>query len=208
MTPAAPGFDLYAWSTPRDVDASTAEALVGGWLDGGADPAAAPFDATTDIGWFYRELSDEWPDLDAATDAQPVRSRVPIVLATTEQPPARIVALRLPADRPQAVLESVFELALKYDLVLYDPHRGTVVRPDDVMAAHASATFWPRGAIRAAVVGGLGAVVAVVAWSLGIPLVSGLVALVGAFLFVMAVVTFVHEGRVAWRRRGSDESRS
>jgi len=208
VTPAAPSFDLYAWSTPRDVDASTAEALVRGWLDAGTDPAAAPFDATTDIGWFYRELSDEWPDLDAATDAQPVRSRVPIVLATTEQPPARIVALRLPADRPQAVLESVFELALKYDLVLYDPHRGSVVRPDDVMAAHASATFWPRGAIRAAVVGGLGAVVAVVAWSLGIPLVSGLVALVGAFLFVMAVVTFVHEGRVAWRRRGSDESRS
>ena len=137
-----------------------------------------------------------------------MRSRVPIVLATTEQPPARIVALRLPADRPQAVLESVFELALKYDLVLYDPHRGSVVRPDDVMAAHASATFWPRGAIRAAVVGGLGAVVAVVAWSLGIPFVSGLIALVGAFLFVMAVVTFVHEGRVAWRRRGSDESRS
>jgi hypothetical protein len=202
VTRAAPGFDLYVWSTPRDVDAATAEALIRGWLDAGADPAAAPFDATTDMGWFYRELSDEWPDLDALTDARPVRSRLPIVLATTEQPPARVVALRLPADQPQAVLESVFGLALKYDLMVYDPQRGTVVRPDEVMAAHASATFWPRGAIRAVVVGGLGAVVAVVAWSLGIPLLSGLVALVGGSLFVMAVVTFLHEGRVAWRRRG------
>jgi Flp pilus assembly protein TadB len=80
-----------------------------------------------------------------------------------------------------------------------------VLRPLDALAAHASATFWPRGAIRAAVVGGLGGIVAVVALGLGIPLVSGLVAIVGGFLLLMAVVTFAHEGRVAWRARGSQE---
>ena len=36
---------------------------------------------------------------------------------------------------------------------------------------------------------------------MGIPLISGIVAVVGAFLFVMAVYSFVHEGRVAWRAR-------
>jgi hypothetical protein len=205
VTSPTAGFDLYVWSAPRDVDAATAERLVQGWLDAGADPATAPFEATTDIGWFYRELTDEWPDLDALTDARPVRSSMPIVLATTEQPPARIVALRWPAEAPGELQESIVGLATKYDLVLYDPAGQSVLRPLDALAAHASATFWPRGAIRAAVVGGLGGIVAVVAWGLGIPLVSGLVAIVGGFLLLMAVVTFVHEGRVAWRARGSQE---
>src|SRR3954468_12927907 len=208
MTASASRFDLYIWSTPRDVDAASAERLVHRGPEAGADPAAAPFDATTDIGWFYRELTDEWPELDGVTDAQPIRSRMPIYLATTEQPPARIVALSLPADIGHAVRESVFGLALKYDLMLFDPHHQRVVRPHDLMAAHASATFWPGGAIRTIVVGGLGAVVAIVAWMLGIPIVSGVVAVIGAFMFVMAVVTFIAEGWVWWRGRRARGSRS
>jgi hypothetical protein len=203
VTSTTPRFDLFVWSAPRDVDAATAERLINGWLDAGGDPAIAPFEATTDLGWFYRELTDEWPDLDAVTDARPVSSSMPIVLATTEQPPARIVALRWPAAATRELQESIIGLATKYDLVLYDPARPSLLRPLDAMAAHASATFWPRGAIRAAVVGGLGGIIAVVAWGLGIPVISGAVAIVGAFLVLMAVVTFVHEGRVAWRRRGS-----
>ena len=207
VTSPTPGFDLYVWSEPRDVDEAAAERLVQGWLDAGADPAAAPFEATTDIGWFYRELTDEWPDLEAVTDARPVRSSLPLVLATTDQPPARVVALRWPAGAPRELRESIVGLAAKYDLVLFDADRLLVVRPLDALAADASATFWPRGAIRAAVVGGLGGIVAVIAWGLGIPIVSGLVAIVGAFLFLMAVVTFAHEGRVTWRARRSEESR-
>ena len=63
------------------------------------------------------------------------------------------------------------------------------------MAAHASATFWPGGAIQAAVAGGIGGVIAVVAWFLGIPLLSGVLVVVGGFMVVMAVYTFIHEGR-------------
>ena len=67
------------------------------------------------------------------------------------------------------------------------------------MAAHASATFWPAGAIQAAAAGGAGGAIAVVAWFLGIPLLSGLLVIVGAFLFLGAVYTFIHEGRKAFK---------
>jgi len=42
------------------------------------------------------------------------------------------------------------------------------------------------------VAGIAGAVIAVGAWLLGIPIVSGVVAVIGGFMFVMAVYTFIH----------------
>jgi len=91
----------------------------------------------------------------------------------------------------------IFGLAAKYDLVLFDTRSRRIHLPLDEMAARASATFWPGGAIQAAVAGGIGGVVAVVAWFLGIPLLSGLLVLVGGFMVVTAVYTFIHEGRKA-----------
>lgn len=55
--------------------------------------------------------------------------------------------------------------------------------------------------MQAAVAGGAGGVLAVAAWFLGIPLVSGFLILVSGFMFVGAVYTFVHEGRKVARRR-------
>jgi hypothetical protein len=69
------------------------------------------------------------------------------------------------------------------------------------MGAYADATFWPGGAIQAAVAGIAGAGIAVAAWLLGIPIVSGVVAVIGGFMFVMAVYTFIHAGRNAMRTR-------
>jgi Flp pilus assembly protein TadB len=72
------------------------------------------------------------------------------------------------------------------------------------MAAHASATFWPGGAIQAAVAGGIGGAIAVVAWVLGIPVLSGLLVVVGGFMVVMAVYTFIHEGRKTAKNRRTE----
>ena len=91
----------------------------------------------------------------------------------------------------------IFSLAAKYDLVVFDARNRRVHLPLDEMAAHASATFWPGGAIQAAVAGGIGAAIAVVAWFLGIPVFSGVLIVVGGFMVVMAVYTFVHAGRKA-----------
>jgi hypothetical protein len=188
-------FDLYVWKAPPDLDAQNAEAQVTSWQEAGADPSSAPFESTTDVGWFYVELTEGEPGVETTSDAVPRTSRTPIWLGTSEVQPARIVAIRLSNERWHEELDTIFGLAAKYDLVVFDPRERRLHRPLEELAAYASATFWPRGAIRAAVAGGVGGVAAVVAWSLGIPVISGLVTLIGGFLFVMAVYTFVHEVR-------------
>lgn len=195
-------FDLYAWKEPRDLDAGRAGALVQGWQDAGGDPATSPFEPSTDVGWFHRELMNDVPGLDASSDAVSNASSTPVWLATTQEAPARVVAIRLPPASARDALEDVFGLAAKYDLVVFDARSQRLHLPLEELGAHASATFWPAGAIQAGVAGGAGGVVAVAAWLLGVPLLSGVVALAGGFMFVMAVYTFIHEGRQAAGARG------
>jgi hypothetical protein len=189
--------DLYLWHGPRDLDASAAASLIER-LDRGIVDA---FESSVDLGWFLRELAQDEPELELDSDVPPSPTRIPIWLAPGDPPAVRFVGVHLPRNRAREVAEDVFGLAAKYDLIVYDPVHGRVDAPIEAMAEQASATFWPRGALRAAVAGGIGLLVAIAAWAIGIPIVSGLVALVGAFMFVLAVLTFVHEVRVAARRR-------
>ena len=202
----ATSFDLYVWSQPRDLDADQARELVDGWLAAGGDPAQSPFEASTDIGWFYRELKGDLPALDAVTDAV-ITGKAPVWASATNEPPARVVALRLSRPPVQEELESILGLATKYDVVVFNPHRPSIHLPLEEMAAYASATFWPQGAIQAATAGGAGLVMAIVAWFIGIPIVSGIAIVIGAFLFAMAVYSFIHEGRVTLRDRGDRRTR-
>ena len=188
-------FDLYVWQSPRDLDDDGASALFERWQAAGGALDASPFEPSKDVGWFYRELLRDRADLETASDVAPNRTAVPVWLSLGEEPAARVVAIRRSADEPREDANDVFSLATKYDLVVFDAQAGRVYRPLEIMTAYASATFWPKGAIRAAVVGGLGGVAALIAWMIGIPVVSGLVAAAGGFMFVMAVITFVHEGR-------------
>jgi hypothetical protein len=200
-------FDLYAWESPRDLDAERVEALLEGWREAGGEPAQSPFEPSTNVAWFYRELMKDVPGIVASSDALPDPSKAPIWLAMGPDPqPARIVAISLAPTAPADTLESIYSLAAKYDLVLYDPRNRRLHLPLDEMGAYASATFWPAGAIQAAVAGGIGAVIAVAAWFLGIPVLSGVLMVVGGFMFVMAIFTFVHEGRkpASKPRRGGE----
>ena len=197
-------FDLYAWKSPRDLDADGAAALVQRWHDEGADPAASPFEPSEDVGWFHRELTRDEPELDVVSDAAPSSSTRPVWLATDRAPPARLVAIRLAPDTTREAVNDILSLVVKYDLVLFDARARRVHLPLDEMAAYASATFWPGGAVQAAVAGGFGLVLAIVGWFLRIHIVGWILIIVGGFLFVMAVFTFVHEGRAALRARGSD----
>ena len=194
-------FDLYVWKAPRDLDVQRAEAMLQGWHAAGGDPGQSPFEPSTDIGWFHRELVDGNPGLDISTDAVRSDSRTPIWMSGTDEAPARLVALRLTRPTPDEVVEDILSLAAKYDLVVFDAEERQLHLPLDEMGAYADATFWPGGAIQAAVAGIAGAVIAVGAWLLGIPIVSGVVAVIGAFMFVMSVYTFIHAGRVAMRSR-------
>jgi hypothetical protein len=196
-------FDLYVWHAPRDLDGDAAAALVTSWQEAGGDPAASPFEPSTDVGWFHRELLGDVPGIEVSSDAGPSDSTGPIWLAATDEPPARVVGLTIPTLGAPEVLQSIYGLAAKYDLIVFDPRNRRVHVPLEEMAAHASATFWPGGAIQAAVAGGAGLVMAVAAWVLSIPVLSGIAILVGGFLFFGAVYTFVHEGRKTIARKGT-----
>ena len=194
--------DLYVWKSPRDVDAPAADDLIRQWQAGGGDPRESPFEPNTDVGWFHRELVKDVPGVVASTDAVPTTSNTPIWLAATDEPPARVVAISLSPGTPPDTVGSIVSLAAKYDLVLFDARSRRVYLPLEEMAAYASATFWPAGAIQAGVAGAIGAAIAIVAWLVGIPLLSGVLIVVGIFMVVMSVFTFVAEGRKRIARRG------
>ena len=198
-------FDLYVWETPRDIDDSRAAALLRDWEAAGADPTAAPFEPSTNIGWFHRELKNDNTGLALVSDANPHPSSKPVWLSgADDEPPARIVAIRVGDESTDDALGDVFGLAVKYDLVVFDARSGRVRFPMQEMSDEADAMFWPAGAIQAVLAGGFGLLIAVAAWFIGIPILSWIVIIVGGFMFVMAVFTFVHEGRKALRSRGSD----
>ena len=192
--------ELYVWKAPLPRDREEAEALVRAWRASSAGAAGAAetaggtggglFESSDDVTWFSRELTG---------DAPPVWN--PDRPATREHPD-RVVVVPLEEATLQDALGEVYGLATKYDLVVYDPQRGTVNRPQVELAAYASATFWPGGAIRAFLAGLAGAIVVAAAWLVGIPVLSGLAIIVGLFLVVMAVFTFWHEARIALRKRG------
>jgi hypothetical protein len=197
-------FDIYVWAMPRDLDADAARDLIRGWEDGGGDPAASPFAPSSDVGWFYRELTKDMPDVDARSDGEPSQSRMPIWLATEEEQLARVVGINVPRGDPEAaadLLEEVYGLAVKYDVVVFEPARGAIRLPQVEMGEYASATFWPNGAIRTVVAIVIGLAVAAVAWAVGIPLLSGGVALFALFMVGIFVVTLVAEARKALGRR-------
>jgi hypothetical protein len=197
-------FDIYVWAAPRQLDADAAGELIRGWQSAGGDPAQSPFEPSTNIGWFHRELTRDLPRLEVTSDAIPNPSRLPIVLSPDNEPPARVIAIRLPREDEAALreaLEEVYSLAVKYDTVVYEPGRGAIHEPTNEMAQLASATFWPRGAIRTVIAIVIGVAVAVLAWLAGIPLLSGGIALFALFMVGIFVFTLVAEGRKVVRRR-------
>jgi len=200
-------FDLYVWAAPRDLDADEALELVEAWEAAGADPSASPFEPSTDIGWFHRELTKDLPWLPVTSDAVPNPSKLPIVLSPDNEPPARVIAMRLPRNDGAAledVLEEIYSLAVKYDTVVFEPARGVIRLPQDEMAASASAEFWPWGAVRTVVAIVIGLAVAVGAWMLGIPLLSGGIALFALFMVAIFVASFYVAIRDTRRRRADE----
>jgi hypothetical protein len=193
--------EIHVWSGEEGLDAEEVQAKIDTWVAAGGDPGHSPFEPSSDVGWFYRELTKELPGLDAVSDGVRDASRRPIWLSTDEAQPARIVTIRLKPDTALEDLDDIFSLAAKYDLTVFDPRIPRIMRPLDLMAEQATATFWPGGAIQAFVAGAAGLGIAILGWYLGIPVVSWIAILIGGFLAVMSILTFVHEGRRTLARR-------
>ena len=194
-------YDIYAWQAPRDLTPEEAADRIDAWEARGADPADAPFEASSDTAGFYRELEHDMRDLpgfEIVADAEPHRGRGPVWLQTEPAPPAHIAALTLPRGSESAlreVLNDVYGTATKFDLILLDAANGRLHEPMAEMGAYAERTFWPNGAIRTAIAGGGGLLAAIAAYVIGIPIISGLVMIVGLFMFLLSVSVFVTYAR-------------
>jgi hypothetical protein len=193
--------DIYAWSAPRDLSPEDAANRIEGWEADGGDPARAPFEPSSDTAGFYRELEHDMRDLPGfaiVADAEPHTGRGPVWLQTDPAPPAHIVAVSLPRGPESAlreVLNDVYGTGTKFDLILLDANNGVLHEPMAEMAAYADATFWPSGAIRSGIAGGGGLLAAIAAYLLGIPIFSGLVMIIGLFMFVLSVAVFASQVR-------------
>lgn len=196
--------DLYIWAGPHEIDARAAAELVATWQAAGGVPRESPFEQSTNVGWFVRELKQDYPELVLETDAVPTVTSTPVWMSGSNEPPARVVVIRNYPSVAAAVHQDVLSLATKYDLAVFYPDgpNGPVLQfPFQALEAYASATFWPHGARQTATAGVGGAILATVAWFIGIPIISGVLFVVGVFLAAMAVLTFVWEGRRALARR-------
>ena len=199
--------DLYVWESPRDIDAAAAAELVATWQAAGGVPRESPFGESTNVGWFVREFRKDHPELVLETDAVPTITSTPVWMSGSNEPPARVVVIRDYPSVAAAAHDDVMSLATKYDLAVFYPDgpNGPVLQfPFKALEEYASATFWPAGARQAATAGVGGAILAIVAWAVGIPIVSGILVVVGAFMALLAVLTFVWEGRRAMTRRGGE----
>ena len=200
-------FDLYVWASPRDLDPEEARELIEAWEAEGGDPRKSPFEPSGDIGWFHRELTKDLPWLPVTSDAIPNPSTLPIVLSPDQEPPARVIAIRLPRNDANALedaLEDIYSLAVKYDSVVFDSNRGVITLPQEQMAELARAEFWPWGAVRTVIAIVLGLGVAVGAWMLGIPLLSGGIALFALFMVAIFIASFYVAIRDTLKRRAEE----
>ena len=84
-----------------------------------------------------------------------------------------------------------------------DTNRRTAARPLEQTGASTTATFWPRGAIRAVSALVLGVVLMVGGYMLGIPVASGIAVIVGGLFFLLAASTLAIETRKRFGRKPS-----
>ena len=187
-------FDLLVWKSPVVSTDEEARALADRW----AESETGPFEPSPDVARFYDALMERYPPLEAFSDEQLRRKPGVTHWSVTPERSDRVVLLNFSWSVPGDVLDDVVTLAREHGLVLYDPQGPNVTLPD---GDDGGTPFGAEGFVWGTLVGIFGALLAVVAWMLSIPILSGILVVVGAFLAVMAVLTLVFEGRDAWRAR-------
>ena len=197
---------LYVWNAPRVTDPAEAAELIRSWTEAGDAAEGRPFEASNEVHWFFNELVKDAPEVEATIDGAHEHGTEKWWWAADPGPTDRLAVLTLTEATPPGVVSEIFSIAAKYDLVVYDQSHEKVHLPLEAMTAYAEATFWPGGAIQAAVAGLIGAALAVGAWFVAIPILSGIVIVVGGFMAVMSIFTFVHEARRAIRTRGGERT--
>jgi hypothetical protein len=178
-------YDLLVWKSPVVSDQDVARAMVDVWL---ADERG-PFEASGDVSRFYDALLAKYPPLESLTQELHDTSRSSPWAQTPERSD-RVVAMSFVWSVPGEVIDDVFALAREHGLVLYDPQG-----PDIHLPGGSDEAARREGFTWATLVGIAGALLAIVAWRLSIPILSGVLVVVGAALALMAIATVIHVAR-------------
>ena len=143
-------YDVYAWAAPRDISPEDAAERIDRWEARGGAPSDAPFEPSSDVAGFYRELEHDLRGMsgfEVVADAEPHTGRGPVWLQTDPAPPAHVAAIRLPRSSEEDLrdaLADIYATGTKFDLIVLDAVNGVIHQPMAEMAAYASATFRPR----------------------------------------------------------------
>lgn len=183
--------DLYVWKAPVVTDEDVAQQLI-------TREDESVFEPSADLERFYAELLETFPPPEAFTEKELEDNPVP--WADSPYGSERLVWLSIRWSADGEDLDTIVELARKYDLVLYDPQGPSFHSPadenDDVPYA-AGVGEYVRGVLLAV----FGVLFAVLAWKASIPVLSWVLVFVGGFVALVAASTTAAVAVQAWRER-------
>lgn len=186
-------FDLYVWKGPVVATGEEAGELVRRSFTEGD----VVFEPSPDVLRFYEELTERYPPLESFPEAQLVAGTAVTYWSDSPERSNRVVSMSLQWRVPDGVVEYIGDLATKHGLILFDPQGPDVHRPG---VPDERTPFGAQGAIQATIAGLAGLALAVAAWFVSIPILSGILIVVGLFFAVMAVYALITELREDRRR--------
>jgi uncharacterized membrane protein len=181
-------YDLMVWKGPVVATGEEADEL----LRRSYAEGDAVFEQSPDVLRFYDELTERYPPLESFPESELVAGTAVTYWSDSPERSDRVVAMSLQWGVPDDVVEFIGDLATKHGLVLFDPAGPDVHRPG---VPDERTPFGAAGTVQTIVAGLAGLLLAVVAWLLSIPILSGILIVIGLFLGLMAGYTLVRESR-------------
>ena len=185
--------DLYVWKAPRVTETDDAQRLI-------TSEDESVFEQSADLERFYAELLAVFPPPEAFTEEELKENPVP--WADSPHGSNRLVWLSIRWSANGEDLDTIVDLARRYDLVLYDPQGPSFHSPpdenDDAPYA-AGAGEYVRGVLLAV----FGVLFAFLAWKASIPVLSWVLVFAGGFITLVAGGTTLAIAYEAWRERAS-----
>ena len=185
-------FDLVAWKAPAVKDEDEAGALVRRF-----DEKRGRRHLRTERGppSFLRRLLARYPALEAFEDDDERLKRTP--WSETPERSDRVIeiSIRWGAGVPDEALDTIVELARKYELVLYDPQGPSIHSPEmDDGSEDVAGQVW--FALRG---GAIGVLLVVAGTFIPYRLVSWPLFVIGGFLVVMTIYTLIVLWKPEWQ---------
>lgn len=185
--------DLYVWKAPVVTDEDVAQQLV-------TRDDEDVFEPSADLERFYAELMEIFPPPEAFTEEE--REDNPIPWADSPYGSERLVCLSIRWSARDEDLDTIVELARRYELVLYDPQGPAFHSPADESEDVPDAPG-PGEYVRGVLLAVFGVLFAFLAWKASIPVLSWVLVFVGGFVALVAGATTAAVAVQAWRERAT-----